>query len=162
MPDLRPFPYHPIGFKVEVVVGVVGPLFTEDAGDSLLESSSFPSFRDLEHFFFFLCFDRPSCFELFLFSLDSRRFFEDSSVVIIVMGFTSLISSSPLSSSNVDSELDDDDEEDDSDDDEVEDELEFDELEDESDDPDRDFFLLCFLLRRFRGFGFLFGSQQSQ
>ena len=54
-----------MGFKVEVVVGVVGPLFTEDAGDSLLESSSLPSFRDLEPFFFFLCL----LFELFLFSL---------------------------------------------------------------------------------------------
>ena len=162
MPDFRPFPYHPIGFNVEVVVGVVGPLFTEDAGESLLESSSFPSLRDFEPFFFFLRFDRPSVFELFLFSQDSRRFFEDSSVVTIVIGLTSLISSSQLSSSDVESELDDDEEEDESDDDEEDDELEFDEVDDEFDDPDCDFFLLRFLLRRFRGLGFLLGSQQSQ
>ena len=71
--------------------------------------------------------------------------------------------SSPLSSSDESSELDeDDDEDDDSEEDEDDEELEFDELDVESDDPERVFFLLCFLFLRFRGLGFLLGSQQSQ
>ena len=51
-PDFRPLPYHPIGFNVEVAFGVVGV----DERDSLFESSSFLSLRDLLDFFFFLHF----------------------------------------------------------------------------------------------------------
>ena len=83
--------------------------------------------------------------------------------MMIVAGITSFESSSTISSSDESSELDEDDPEDEeSEDDEDDDELEFDELDDESDDPERVFFLLCFLLRRFLGLGFLLGSQQSQ
>ena len=118
-------------------MGVVGPLFTEEAGDSLFESSSLPSFRDLELFFFFLRFDPPLCFDSFLVSLDSWSTFEELSFVIIVAGIASFASSSSLSSSDESSELDDDDDDDDDSEDEDDDEeLEFDELDVESDDPE--------------------------
>ena len=155
-------PYHPIGFNVEVV-GVVGPLLTEDAGDSLLESSSFLSLRDFVPFFFFLPLELPSAFEFALLSLDCLEGFEDTSFVSLLFTLSPLLSSSALSSSDDDSELDDDDEEDEEfEEEEDEDEIEFEELDDDSEDPERDFLLLCFFLRRFLGLGFLSGSQQSQ
>ena len=157
-PDFRPLPYHPIGFNVEVAFGVVGV----DERDSLFESSSFLSLRDLLDFFFFLRLALLSSFEAALFSVD---FLRESAHPFssIVFPFSWLVSSSPLSSSDEDSELDDDDEEDEESEEEDEDEeLEFEELPDESEEPERGFFVLCFLLRLFLGFGCLDGSQQSQ
>jgi hypothetical protein len=155
-------PYHPIGVNVEVV-GVVGPLLTEDAGDSLLESSSFLSLRDFVRFFFLFLLELPSVFKLALFSLDCLEGFEDTSFVSLLFTLPSLLSSSSLSSSEDDSELDDDDDEDEEfEEEEDDDEFEFEELDDDSVDPERDFLVLCFFFRRFLGLGFLSGSQQSQ
>ena len=136
---------------------------TEDAGDSLLESSSFLSLRDFAPFFFLFLFEVPSIFEFGLFSLDCLESFEHTSFVCLFFAISSLLSSSALSSSDDDSELDDEDEEEEEfEEEEDDDEMEFEELDDDSDDPDRDFLVLCFFLRRFRGLGFLSGSQQSQ
>ena len=161
-PDFRPFPYHPIGFNVEVV-GVVGPLLTEDAGDSVLESSSFLSLRDFVRFFFFRFFRLLSSLGVTFLSLDCLRDFKASSLRPFSLALSWFVSSSPLPSSDDESELDEDDDEDDeSEDDEDEEVLEFEELDEEPEDPERDFFVLCFLLLRFLGLGFLEGSQQSQ
>ena len=103
-PDFRPFPYHPIGFNVEVV-GVVGPLLTEDAGDSVLESSSFLSLRDFVRFFFFRFLRLLSSLGVTFLSLDCLRDFKASSLSPFSLALSWFVSSSPLPSSDDDSEL---------------------------------------------------------
>ena len=128
-----------MGFIVDEVVGVVGSLFTDDAGESLLESSPLASLHSFIFFLSTLLLEERLSF-LFGDLLVLKGFvlitkFDLSSVVPLLASLSSLLSSSPLSSSVAESEP----EEEEEDDDDEDDDEELEEFDEEPEDPECDF-----------------------